>query len=89
MYFFAGLLILAVGLSRLFLGVHYPSDVLGGYAAGAVWMEVCITGVNIARHRQMDREHPASVAAGEQVGRTRCTVAAVGQANSDSSSAEC
>jgi membrane-associated phospholipid phosphatase len=67
MYLLAALVILAVGLSRLFLGVHYPSDVLGGYAAGAVWMTVCITGVDMARHRQMDREHPASVAAGEQV----------------------
>jgi membrane-associated phospholipid phosphatase len=63
----AGLVILAVGLSRLFLGVHYPSDVLGGYAAGAVWMAICINGVDIARHRQIDRAHPASVAAGEQV----------------------
>jgi hypothetical protein len=30
-------------------------------------MAVCITGVPIVRPRQMDREHPASVAAGEQV----------------------
>ena len=27
-----------VGLSRIYLGVHYPSDVLAGYAAAAVWM---------------------------------------------------
>ena len=28
----------SIGLSRIYLGVHYPSDVLGGYLAGAVWI---------------------------------------------------
>lgn len=33
-----GLLILLIGLSRLYLGVHYLSDVLAGYAVGLMWL---------------------------------------------------
>jgi len=34
----AVLLIAMIGFSRIYLGVHYPSDVVAGYAAGAVWV---------------------------------------------------
>jgi undecaprenyl-diphosphatase len=33
----AALLVLAIGLSRIYLGVHYPSDVIAGYLAGTIW----------------------------------------------------
>ncbi len=34
----AVLLIAMIGLSRIYLGVHYPSDVVAGYAAATVWV---------------------------------------------------
>ena len=43
------ILALAGGMSRLYLGVHYLSDVLGGYAAGLLWLSLCIVSVEIAR----------------------------------------
>jgi len=38
----AGLITFTVGLTRLFLGVHYPLDVLGGWTWGAMWLTFSI-----------------------------------------------
>lgn len=37
----AGVLVFLVGWSRVYLGVHYPSDVLAGFAAGGLWATSC------------------------------------------------
>lgn len=35
---FAGLLVLTIGFSRIALGVHFVSDVIGGYLIGGAWL---------------------------------------------------
>lgn len=45
------LLILLIGFSRLYLGVHWFTDVVGGYAAGLVWLITCILSLEIWRQR--------------------------------------
>jgi undecaprenyl-diphosphatase len=59
-------LIVLIGFSRIYLGVHYLSDVLGGYAAGLTWLAFTITGVETWRRRRHER--PAGPAPSAPVG---------------------
>jgi undecaprenyl-diphosphatase len=38
----AFLMVVGIGVSRVYLGVHYPSDVAGGYFVGAVWLAAVV-----------------------------------------------
>lgn len=42
-------LVVTVGASRLFLRVHFASDVVAGFATGAAWLALCITGMELVR----------------------------------------
>ena len=44
--------ILLIGASRVYLGVHYPTDVLGGFAVGVVWVIAVALGDRLAEHRR-------------------------------------
>ncbi|WP_133687570.1 phosphatase PAP2 family protein [Maribacter spongiicola] len=35
-------IILSIGISRIYLGVHFPSDIAGGFIAGFIWVVFCV-----------------------------------------------
>lgn len=46
-------LIFLVALSRLYLGAHYLSDVLGAMGLGVMWLTICVTAVEINRRYRL------------------------------------
>ncbi len=52
------LLVAVIGISRLYLGVHYFSDVVGGFAAGAAWLGTCIIALELFERRAKYRRNP-------------------------------
>ena len=40
----------SVGCSRVFLQVHFATDVLAGFASGTAWLAVCVASIELTRH---------------------------------------
>jgi undecaprenyl-diphosphatase len=48
----AALVVLLIGLSRIYLGVHYATDVVGGYLIGFVWADLWVLLFEIRQERK-------------------------------------
>jgi len=46
-----------VGVSRLFLDVHYPTDVLASWAGGLFWLDVTLALVRTVAERRASSIH--------------------------------
>ena len=55
----ACLMVMLVALSRMYLGVHYLSDVMAASAEGAAWLAVCVTAVATLHRRRLARGKPS------------------------------
>lgn len=54
---FSSFIILAIGVSRIYLGVHYPSDILAGYFVGGFWLTLAIYIFQMVRVKWMGKTH--------------------------------
>jgi undecaprenyl-diphosphatase len=52
---FSIMMILSIGISRIYLGVHYPSDIIGGYLASGFWLGAAIWFFQFYREKRYNK----------------------------------
>ncbi|MEH7413814.1 phosphatase PAP2 family protein [Neobacillus drentensis] len=57
---FSFFMILAIGVSRIYLGVHYPSDIVGGYFASGFWLAIAIWTFQFYKEKRNKVRHYAN-----------------------------
>ncbi len=57
--FLFSFLIVSIGISRIYLGVHFPSDIAGGIIAGTIWVMFCVLIFNVIDLFRREEERKA------------------------------
>ncbi|WP_223587828.1 phosphatase PAP2 family protein [Neobacillus bataviensis] len=58
---FSIVMILSIGISRIYLGVHYPSDVIGGYFASGFWLAVLIWFFQYYKEKRYNKKYKSEI----------------------------
>lgn len=54
------IIVALIGYSRLYLGVHYPTDIVAGWSVSAAWVATTLFVVSTVSHRRLARTIPSS-----------------------------
>lgn len=51
----ASIMTILIGVSRIYLGVHFPSDIVGGLLASGLWVTISVMVLSFFQHRHKNR----------------------------------